>query len=659
MSAETDFTPKLGKIRSLGSKRGRKYLHRVLRAISLAGGPTRAKKSRFTGKRYGRGAGVGSVLAVRDSYAAFRQRRVIIKSRIIRIKGKGLNAARVHLLYVQRDGVTREGTPGELYDKERDGTDGKAFLERGSEDRHQFRFIVSAEDADQYEDLKPFVRRLMNQMEEDLDTKLDWVAVDHFNTGYPHTHIVLAGRDDKGKDLIIARDYMSQGMRERAAEIVSFDFGPRTDLEVEHRLKREVEQERFTSIDRGLLRDADEDGLAHPHRAGTTPFQQTLRAGRLQKLRRLGFAEELAPGTWRVSPDLEVQLRALGLRGDIIKTMHRELTEKHLPKPPSEYAIYDPSAANARQIVGRVVSRGLSDEINDRHYLIIDAADGFTHYVDIGLAEDHDPVREGNIVAIDPKSTDARAVDRTVVEVAAAHSGRYDVDIHLRHDPSATADFADTHVRRLEAIRRLTGGVERTPEGTWIIGPDHLERAGAFERARARTAPVIVQTLSRTSLEQQIGADGATWLDHQLVEPTATPLREGGFGREARKALDGRRLWLMEQGLAEETQGGVICRANLLAVLRRRELARVGAQLSEELGLRYMETPSGRRIEGVYRRPINLVSGRFAVIEGQGKEFSLVPWRPVLDRSLGKEVSGIARGEGISWAIGRSRGPSR
>ena len=111
--------------------------------------------------------------------------------------------------------------------------------------------------------------------------------------------------------------------------------------------------------------------------------------------------------------------------------------------------------------------------------------------------------------------------------------------------------------------------------------------------------------------------------------------------------------------MAEEIRGDVIYRANLLAILRRRELARVGAQLSEELGLRYVEIPPGQRIEGTYRRPINLVSGRFAVIEGQIKEFSLVPWRPVLDRSLGKEVSGIARGDGISWTIGRSREMSR
>ena len=140
----------------------------------------------------------------------------------------------------------RTAAPGELYGRDTDRADGKDFLERSGEDRHQFRFIVSAEDAGEYPDLKPFVRKLMARMEADLGTSLDWVAVDHHNTGHPHTHIVLRGRDDLGQDLVIARDYIAHGMRERAAEIVTLDLGPRTDLEIEDRFARQVAQERLT-----------------------------------------------------------------------------------------------------------------------------------------------------------------------------------------------------------------------------------------------------------------------------------------------------------------------------------------------------------------------------------------------------------------------------
>lgn len=660
MTRDDDFEPKLGKIRSRGSKRGRRYLHQVLRAVALAGGGRRKGmsplRSTFTGSRIGRGAGIGRVLASRDRYAAYRQRRVIIKSRIVKLAGNGLKAAQAHLRYVQRDGVTRKGEPGQLYSADQDRADGKAFLERSDGDRHQFRFIVSPEDGVEYDDLKPMIRRLMSQMEEDLGTRLDWVAVDHYNTGHPHSHVIVRGKTDRDKDLIIAREYITEGMRERAAEIVRLDLGPRSDDEIEDRLRKEVSQERFTSIDRTLLREQSDDGLVRP--TGSDAFQQSLRAGRLQKLRRLGLAEEVAPGQWKLAPELEPTLRRMGERGDIIKTLHRDLAEKGLSRAAADYAIYDPSDADARPIVGRLVRRGLADEIDDRHYMIVDGVDGRTHYVAIGKGDATDQIAENAIVAISPKRIEPRAVDHAVAEVAAANGGRYSIDIHLHHDPTASATFAEAHVRRLEAIRRVTGGVERQTDGTWIIAPDHLEHAMAYERWQAKDAPMVVQTLSTLPLDRQIGADGATWLDRELVAEAPVPLRGSGFGREVRDALARRRQWLIEQELAREEQDRIVYRANMLGILRRREVNRVAGQLSGELGLDYVAVGNGERIEGVYQRSIDLASGRFAVIE-KSREFTLVPWRPVLERSLGRQVSGIVRGDSISWTLGRQRsGPS-
>ncbi|HTO60812.1 MAG TPA: relaxase/mobilization nuclease RlxS [Bradyrhizobium sp.] len=660
MTRDDDFEPKLGKIRSQGSKRGRKYLHRVLQATMLAGGHLRsgssARKAKFHGSQIGRGASVGRMLATRDRYAAFRSRRVVVKSRIVKLAGNGIiKGARAHLRYIQRDGMTRDGRPGELYSAEQDRADGKAFIDAAEGDRHQFRFIVAPEDGAEYDDLRPFVRRLMTQMEADLGTKLEWVAVDHYNTGHPHSHIILRGKDDRGRDLVIAREYITNGLRERAAELVTLDLGPRSDLEIENRLRNEVQQERLTSIDRRLLRDRDGEGQVWS--TDKEGFQQSLRTGRLQKLKALGLAEEVRPGQWRLADDLEETLKRMGERGDIIKTMHREMMAKGVVRAATDCVIFDPASKDCRPIIGRVVARGLSDEINDRHYAIIDALDGRTHYVDIGKGDATEPTPEGAIVRIDPKRPEPRQVDRTVSEIAAANGGRYDVDTHLRHDPSASARFAETHVRRLEAIRRMTGSVEREPDGTWVIAPDHLERAAAFERRQAQASPVIVQTLSSLPLERQVGAEGATWLDRELVAETPEPARDEGFGREVRTAQARRRQWLIAQDLAREEQDQILYRANLLGILRRRELARVASQLSGDLGLSYVETKSGEKVEGVYRRHVDLASGRFAVIE-KAREFTLVPWRPVLERHLGKHVSGIARGDSISWTLGRQRGPS-
>lgn len=194
MTDDDDFTPRLGKQRSLGGgKRARRYLAAVVAAAALSAEKGASRNRRFDGSRIGRGASIGRLLSGRDRLAAFRARRAVVKTRLVRLGAKELQAARAHLRYIQRDGVTLEGTPGELYSAEHDTADGKVFLERCDGDRHQFRFIVSAEDGSDYPDLKPYIRRLMTQMEADLGTKLDWVAVDHVITSDRRTyHLALA-----------------------------------------------------------------------------------------------------------------------------------------------------------------------------------------------------------------------------------------------------------------------------------------------------------------------------------------------------------------------------------------------------------------------------------------------------------------------------------
>ena len=84
--------------------------------------------------------------------------------------GKVSNAAGAHLRYLERDGVTRDGEKGRAYSHLENEADGRAFIERSREDRHQFRFIVAPEDAAELDDLRGFTRDLMRQMEKDLDT---------------------------------------------------------------------------------------------------------------------------------------------------------------------------------------------------------------------------------------------------------------------------------------------------------------------------------------------------------------------------------------------------------------------------------------------------------------------------------------------------------
>ncbi|MBO9712479.1 relaxase/mobilization nuclease RlxS [Sphingomonas sp.] len=649
--SDDDFEPKLGRIGNRPGRKGKRYLGLVVAAAARAGKVLGKRGRRFDGSRIGRGAAVGRLLSSRDRHAAFRARRAVVKTRLVRLGGKGIAGARAHLRYLQRDSVTREGEPGRLYSPGDDHADGRGFLDRSAGDRHQFRFIVSAEDGAEYEDLRPLTRRLMAQMEADLGTRLDWVAVDHFDTGHPHTHILLRGVDERGANLVIAREYIAHGIRARAAELVTLDLGPRTAREIEARLRQEIGAERLTTIDRKLLRAMDAERVVAS--ADHDPFQQSLRAGRLKTLGSMGLAEELGGGRWRLAEDLEATLRAMAERGDIIRTMQRELTARRLEREGADRAIFEIGADQA-PVVGRVVARGLADELRDKHYLLVDGIDGRAHYVDIGLGSATAPLSEGTIVRVSAREASVREADRTVAEVAAANDGYYSVELHLRHDAQASEVFAETHVRRLEAMRRAGAGVEREPDGHWRIAVDHLDRAAAYEQRQLRERPVEVELLSPTPLKQLARADAATWLDRELAADRPEPLRDAGFGREVRTALDVRRQWLVEQGLAEERDGQLRVRVNLLAALQRRELLRVADQLSDELGRPFAEARNGERIEGRLARRLDLTSGQFALIE-KSKEFTLVPWRPALEKQIGKEVGGIMRDDGVNWRFGRGR----
>lgn len=644
--ASDDFELWLGRI-----GQDRPFAHQLRKSINLAGGrasSSSARARRFDGSRIGRGAGFGRVLGSSDRFSGFRARRVVLKARFVKLAGKGAKGAIAHLRYLQRDRTTREGERGTLYAADRDVADGKAFLERGARDRHQFRFIVAPEDGAQYDDLKPLVRRWMSQVEQDLGTSLDWVAVDHFNTGHSHSHVLVRGVDDRGHDLIIAREYISRGLAARAAELVNLDLGPRTDREIFVARQREITQERFTGIDRKLLLAREPDGLVSAwHRDG---IEQGLRAARLGTLVRMGLATEEATGRYRLADDLEASLRAMGRHGDIIATMHEQLKRSTPDVPPHDYAIYDP--AQGKPLVGRVVARGLADEHRDRHYMIVAATDGRSHYVELGARLLGETLDHPEIVTVKPVVPAVRDVDRTMTEVAAANGGAYSIDHHLRHDSSATQRFAEAHVRRLEALRRSDNIVERRPDGSWTIAPDHLDRVLAAEQRAARARPVEIEMLSERPLEQLTRHNGATWLDEQQLS-TAPEKLERGFGADVRRALALRRQWLIEQRLAWESDGTTKFRPGMITELRQRELRQVGDQLSKELGLGYAEHEGGS-IEGIYRKAVQVGSTKYAMIE-KSKEFTLVPWRPVLDKQIGRSVSGIQRGGSISWTFGRQR----
>lgn len=380
---EDRFRPRSVPPRDRASARTPRFISRLLRAASKAGrsvGRTLAPP-RGQGSRLGRGH-VASRFA--GGHLGPQARRVIIKTRLVVLKQAGVRSTQKHLRYIERDGVTRDGGRGQLYGAETDLADGKAFETRGRQDRHQFRFILSPEDANALGELKPFIRSHMARMEQDLGTKLDWVAVDHWDTDNPHTHIVLRGKDETGHDLIIARDYISHGMRQRASELATQWLGLRSEREIEQGLAREMKQDRWASLDAALARQAIEGviDLRHVPKTASQKNRRGAMLGRLDHLTKLGLAEKHKAGIWRVVPEAEQTLRAMGERGDIIRTMQRALGSQK-----RDYAVWDVSR-DTLQLSGRVVGKGLSDELQEIGYLIVDGDDGRAHYVKLGRNTD-------------------------------------------------------------------------------------------------------------------------------------------------------------------------------------------------------------------------------------------------------------------------------
>lgn len=631
---------------------GQRFINRLLREANKAGAkPQPTRSGARSAAKLGRGHVAAQTAGWRLGPGA---RRVVIKARYVVLKQAGARSVEMHLRYIEREGVDRDGGKGHAYGPTTDHADLADFEERGRGDRHQFRFIVSPEDAPQLEDLRGFTRHLMTRMEADLGSSLDWAAVDHWNTDNPHTHIVLRGGDQTGQDLIIARDYIAQGMRLRACELATEWLGPRTEREIREGLQREVDQERWTSLDRGLQQQSlqSRDGVVELTAGDAAHQPRTLLIGRLQRLTAMGMAQQLSINRWRLRPDIEPTLRAMGERGDIMRTMQRAMGGQQ-----RELAVFQPGQdddRNSRTIVGRVIGKGLADELHDKGYLIIDGVDGKAHYVALPPRTELKQYSTGAVVEV-KGSADVRAADKNIV--ALASDGLYRTDHHLAIEQGRAREGRDpqelvaVHVRRLEALRRA-GIVERVAEGLWKVPADLPERGYQYDMQRLDG--VAVELKSSQPIERQTRVVGATWLDQQLIGG-GSGLRDIGFGAETKLAMQQRTDFLVEQGLADRRGRRVMLARNLLVTLRSWDVARAAKDIAAETGLEHRPVAEGQRVVGIYRRSVMLTSGRYAMLD-RGSGFSLVPWKPVIEQRLAQQIAATVYRNGVSWELGRQRG---
>ena len=502
MSDERDFRVRPGRIRSSGAQRARPFIAQALAAAKKAGGGVSRSGRVVPGNRSRFGHGQRASIQA-NRFITSRSRGAVIKARVVRHTVR-VAPLGTHLSYLRREGVTRDGEKALLFGPETENADAGAFAERCSDDRHHFRFIVSPDDALEMADLKSFTRDLAARMEKDLGTRLDWVAVDHWNTEHPHIHLIVRGVRDDGQDLVIARDYIKEGMRDRARDLITQELGPRTDLDIRRTLERQIGAERWTQLDRQLVRDGHETGVVDlAPRAGEQPDEfHVLKIGRLRKLESLGVAHQVGNAQWVIKPEAEATLRELGERGDIIKRMHKALTDRGIERGSANYVLA--SEGLDLPVVGRLVERGLDDELNGTAYAVVDGVDGRTHHIklpDLDVAGDSTP---GSIVEL-RRFDDARGQRRVALAV------RSDLDIE-RQITAPGATWLDRQNIAREPAALSDSGFGAEVRQAMDARAEHLVEQGFAERHGQRITFTrnLIDTLRRRELEalgEKLAAD--------------------------------------------------------------------------------------------------------------------------------------------------------
>ena len=571
MSGDDNFRPRLGRIgnRSGGTKRS-------MRAF-LKGARTNGSARRRSSSASLRGFTGG--------------RRAIIQARFVKLGGGGMGTQRAHLGYLQREGAGRGQERAEFYDAEREGVAGQDWLENTKDDRHHFRFIVSAEDEQKLDDLKPFIRDLMGQMEIDLETRLDWIAVDHFNTEHPHTHIV-----------------MSAGISER----------------------------RVTGIDRVLAREAGETGEVD---LGQVRRHREHYQARLRFLESHGLAEPVSGTLWQVQPGLAERLAALERRDVVAARIEQALSVAGLERVA---ALPDERDQSPRAVTGKLLVIARNDELSDRSHAIIDGLDGRVHHYELGSSHTSG-LEPGDFVQAKPRASGASEMDRVIEDVANAYGGTYSAHYHREHNPSVSEKDLGLIRNRLAALSRQSlvqmGDHERFDGCT-----DLVRRVGEVAARTAKRSPTLLLRMDTISLQAQVSAHGLTWLDRHLAGETSPQVGYSGLGGEARELAQQRRAVLVARGIAQAGRGGAL-EPQAIEKLQIQSMHDYGRAYAGESGIAYVPYQPGKEVTGKVM-PVNDGHGSvFARIE-YARQFTLVPWSRDLEGMRARQVT-------LSWSFSR------
>ena len=398
-SARTSDPSKLGYNRHAADDKGR------LRVRSRRSEPTltvrlRAQKpDRFGAKGKGKGIAGGRGRRKLDAKPLKNQRCTAKWSYTTKMQ-----ALRAHGKYVEREGTQKDGSKAVAFGSgvEKYGSMDTALKEWSEKDTAMFKAVISPEFGERC-DMRKLAEDYMRQVQKELRTDLEWCAVVHYNTGHPHVHLLIRGKDDQGKTMKISPEWLKTRARGIAEEETTKQIGHRTEKDIQLAKERMVSMDRWTPLDFQIQQTAEAGkGFIRAYDPGRKPQDQRLISARLAHLEKLGLARR--DGTdFAISPNLEPALRQVGMLQDRTKMLHAHkamLTEKHaIPEIHAR-----PAAGTV--IFGRVVGGGLNEH-TDKPYLLIEGHDLRIHMLDQTSAlqrmRGDAQLQNGHIVALEVK----------------------------------------------------------------------------------------------------------------------------------------------------------------------------------------------------------------------------------------------------------------
>jgi uncharacterized protein DUF3363 len=457
------------------------------RVPSLRGRLARGRRNRGSGN-IGRQARTGpGRVAVKEPRAD--SRRCVIKARYVPMTAGGLRGAKLHLAYLERDRVDRDGSPGRLYGADANFS-AETFQAPLDGEQRQFRFIVSPEDGDAL-DLKEFGRRFISQVENDLGRHLVWAAVNHYNTGKPHVHIVVRGVDRDGDDVRIDGRYIGREMRWRAQEIVTRELGPRLEFEFTRTRAVEIEAERFTEIDRMIAEHAGPDRTVTLKELTSAPAPEGRKCvARLKTLEQFDLAREVPSGTWQLADGWKESLVQLG--------EYHDRMERLIPlvgRNAIDYQVLDPTIP-VPAFEGIVVGKGLHDELTGEMFAAVQTNAGRSYYIPL-RPEVAESLRQGEMVRVGVETEPwLKPADRIIERFARENGGIYDPPRHQRAletlprasregDEPSPGQRVAANIRRLERLARYRLATQ-LPDGRWQVAPNLTSELETRERTHPR-----------------------------------------------------------------------------------------------------------------------------------------------------------------------------